>query len=94
LWAINKIFHYWRGIDGMGEGDFDLLLFIGSFTGVIGCWFSVTLASILGSVVGLIYMVETNNGTDHSFHTSKIPFGPFLAGGALLFVFLFQFFLA
>lgn len=89
LFIINGIFKYWRNIDGIGEGDFELLLCIGSFTGVIGCWFSVTIGSILGALYGIISIIcMQQNKTSLSLQTTKIPFGPFLALGALIFVFL------
>ncbi len=97
LWSINYIFRSLRNQNGIGEGDFDLMLFIGSFTGIIGCWISITLGSMIGSLYGIstIFLSQHN----HSFHNIKIPFGPFLAFGALLFVLaqkhiLFQLFLA
>lgn len=104
LFIINSIFKYWRNVNGIGEGDFDLLLFIGSFTGVIGCWFSLTIGSILGSLYGIYCIISAQqNKTFLSMQTTKIPFGPFLALGAIIFVFMhhspffsryFNFFLA
>jgi leader peptidase (prepilin peptidase)/N-methyltransferase len=89
LFIINKIFKYLRNIDGIGEGDFDLLLFIGSFTGIIGCWISITIGSILGSLYGLsfLFFADQNKNFENSLKNSKIPFGPFLALGALIFTF-------
>lgn len=100
LFIINRIFKYVRNIDGIGEGDFDLLLFIGSFTGIIGCWTSITLGSILGSLYGIasLFFTQRNESSQFSIQTTKIPFGPFLAFGAIIFVLMqktvFLFFLA
>jgi leader peptidase (prepilin peptidase)/N-methyltransferase len=92
LCTINRIFRRLRNIDGIGEGDFDLILFIGSFTGIIGCWISITIGSMLGSLYGLFTLLTSDNNTtlDYSLQTAKIPFGPFLAFGALLFTFIQQ----
>ena len=87
LFTINYIFKRLRNIDGIGEGDFDLLLFIGSFTGIIGCWMSITIGSILGSFYGIISLIFTQNNKV-SIATTKIPFGPFLALGAIIFIFV------
>jgi len=89
LLIINYIFKYIRNIDGIGEGDFELLAFIGSFTGIIGCWMSITIGSLLGSLYGMLclFFVHSDNRT-HFVQTRKIPFGPFLAFGALIFVFM------
>lgn len=97
LFSINRIFKWWRNIDGIGEGDFDLLLFIGSFTGIIGCWASITLGSILGSFYGItsLFFIQSHETSQLSLQT-KIPFGPFLACGGIIFVLIqksiFQFF--
>jgi leader peptidase (prepilin peptidase)/N-methyltransferase len=99
LFIINRLFKWWRNIDGIGEGDFDLLLFIGSFTGIIGCWASITLGSILGSLYGItsLFFTQSDEISQLSLQT-KVPFGPFLACGAIIFVLMqksiFFFFLA
>jgi leader peptidase (prepilin peptidase) / N-methyltransferase len=97
LFSINYIFRSLRNQNGIGQGDFDLMLLIGSFTGILGCWISITLGSMIGSLYGISTIFLSKNY--HSFHNIKIPFGPFLALGALLFVLaqkqiLFHLFLA
>jgi prepilin signal peptidase PulO-like enzyme (type II secretory pathway) len=88
LYIINKIFKYMRNIDGIGEGDFDLLLLIGSFTGILGCWASITIGSILGSLYGLsLLLSQHNKNFTATMQHTKVPFGTFLALGALLFTF-------
>jgi len=87
LYTINALFKHLRNIDGIGEGDFDLILFIGSFTGIIGCWISITIGSMLGSIGGLSYLLLSQQSVHkENIQHTKIPFGPFLAFGALLFV--------
>ncbi len=80
-WLLAYIFLLLTGKQGMGVGDFELLAFIGSFLGVCGCWMSLVLGSILGSLYALIQVIAGRAGRD-----TKVPFGPFLAFGALLFV--------
>jgi len=84
LFALSYICKILTGKECIGEGDADLLAFIGSFTGIIGCWISLTIGSGIGSILGIAYLVYSgkNQGT-------KIPFGPFLAIGAIIYV-LFQ----
>lgn len=67
---------------GMGQGDSELLAFIGSFIGMSGWWISLIVGSLLGSLFGLVYMLYTRQK-----HSVKIPFGPFLAFGAIIYVF-------
>lgn len=85
LWVIATLFAYCMGKEGMGQGDLDLLAFIGAFTGPCGCWVSILIGSIAGSLIGLCYLAAVR-----PLHSIKIPFGPFLAFGALVFVFLKQ----
>lgn len=92
LTSINTFFKYLRGIDGIGEGDFDLMFFIGSFTGIVGCWMSITIGSMLGSLYGLlILLLSHSNNNERALQHTKIPFGPFLALGAILFIFTQQY---
>lgn len=80
LLAIASLFRWITKKDGMGQGDLELLAFIGSFTGIIGCWMSLLIGSILGTLYGLLC-------TPLSKKTSvKIPFGPFLSFGAISYV--------
>jgi len=81
LLIINYIFKRFTQRDGIGEGDFDLLCLIGSFTGVIGLWASVTIGSAIGSLYGLLFLT-------YNRYSTKIPFGPFLAFGALCYIFI------
>ena len=70
---------------GMGGGDIKMMAMIGAFSG----WKSVLLTtfagSLLGSVVGISLMVFKGKG-----RKTKIPFGPFLAIGAIISLFYGQ----
>lgn len=83
LWSIANLFTWITGKQGMGEGDFDLMALIGAFTGVLGAWASLLIGSLLGSACGLLFLLH--KGTFD--RNVKIPFGPFLATGAMLYVF-------
>jgi len=82
LWVIAYLFKRITHKDGLGVGDMELLAMIGSFLGPIGIWFSVMIGSLSGLAIGGFYLVCA--GKDRS---TRIPFGPFLALGALLFFF-------
>jgi len=84
LWLIAYIFKKLTHKEGLGIGDMELLAMIGAFIGPMGVWFSIMIGSISGLVIGLLYLMLT--GQDRS---TRIPFGPFLALGAL-FYFFFQ----
>lgn len=83
LYGINKLFYFIKKQDGLGQGDLDLMAFIGAYTGLLGCWFSILFGSVIGTISAIIFMF---------FYKKRInvfPFGPFLCLGAMLFV-LFQ----
>jgi len=84
LFLINKITWLIAKKDGLGQGDIDLLAMIGAFSGIYGVWLSLMIGSILGSIIGitLIYSGKSKLQT-------KLPFGPFLAIGAIVYI-LFQ----
>jgi leader peptidase (prepilin peptidase) / N-methyltransferase len=67
---------------GMGGGDIKMMAMVGGLTG----WKSVLLTTFAGSVAGSVFgiglMLLKGKG-----RKTKIPFGPFLAGGALVAVF-------
>ena len=81
LWLMANAFLLITGKHGMGQGDLELLAFIGSFIGVFGIWATLLLSTIIGSLIGLLYIKLARQS-----HTVKIPFGPFLALGAMLYV--------
>lgn len=81
FYAIAQAFYWFTGREGMGQGDLDLIAFIGAFTGLMGVWMTILIGSILGSVSSAIYLLAS--GQERSTH---IPFGPFLAFGAICYV--------
>ena len=70
------------GKDGMGGGDIKLLAMIGAFLGWQGVLFTIMCASFIGTVIGLALMIRAGKGMKLA-----IPFGPFLASGAIFYLF-------
>jgi leader peptidase (prepilin peptidase)/N-methyltransferase len=66
---------------GMGGGDIKLIAMIGAFLGLQGGLFTIFASALLGSVVGLTLMLLGKRG-----RKDKVPFGPFLSFGAILFM--------
>ncbi|MGI8820887.1 MAG: prepilin peptidase [Chthoniobacterales bacterium] len=64
--------------EAMGRGDLKFLACIGAFLGWRAVLFSVFAGSLLGSVVGLGTILLGKR-----VWSAKLPFGPYLAGGAL-----------
>jgi len=80
-YIFSKIFQWITDREGMGTGDFELLAFIGSFTGLAGSWMSLVMGSLIGSLYGISQFIM-----GRADRATKIPFGPFLALGAIIFV--------
>jgi len=68
--------------EAMGLGDVFFIAMIGAFTGWKGVVFTIFAASILGSIFALVPRLFGK-----AEWTAKIPFGPYLAGGAVIWVF-------
>ncbi len=68
--------------EAMGFGDVLFLMMIGAFTGWQSVLFTVLAASVLGTVFAVVHRV-----TGRAEWGAKIPFGPYLAMGAMLWVF-------
>lgn len=68
--------------EAMGRGDLKFLACIGAFLGWRAVLFSIFAGSLLGSVVGIAAMLIGKR-----VWSAKLPFGPYLAGGALVWMF-------
>jgi len=68
--------------EAMGRGDLKFLAAIGAFLGWRAVLFSLFAGSLLGSVIGLVTLV-----VGKPVWSAKLPFGPYLAFGALAWMF-------
>ena len=68
--------------EAMGRGDLKFLGAIGAFLGWRAVLFSLFAGSLLGSIVGLVTLVVGKR-----VWSAKLPFGPYLAFGALTWMF-------
>lgn len=65
--------------EGLGGGDIKLLGMIGAWLGIESILPVIILSSAIGSIVGISVMI-----LNKSDFKAEIPFGPFLAGAALV----------
>ncbi len=72
-----------RRQEGMGVGDIKLLAMIGAAIGVKGVFFTIFSGSLLGTFAGITMIMVSR----HSNSGLKIPFGPYLSMGAVLYIF-------
>jgi leader peptidase (prepilin peptidase)/N-methyltransferase len=68
--------------EGMGGGDIKLLAMIGALIGWKGVFFTIFVSSAVGTVSGMVIMLLTRQGMKLA-----VPFGPFLAVGAISYIF-------
>jgi len=68
--------------EAMGRGDLKFLAAIGAFLGWRAVLFSIFAGSVVGSLVGLFTLILGKR-----VWSAKLPFGPYLAFGALVWMF-------
>jgi leader peptidase (prepilin peptidase)/N-methyltransferase len=78
-------YQWLTGKEGMGGGDIKLLAMMGAFLGWKAVPFIIFSSSLIGSVVGISIMLLQKKDSKLA-----IPFGPYLAFGALLYIFYGQ----
>ena len=78
LFAIAEAWYRLRGIEGLGMGDVKMLAMIGAFLGWKLMLLTLVLSSFAGSVIG-VGVIALGRGS----MKSALPFGTFLAVGAL-----------
>ena len=83
LWIVAQLYYMLTRKEGMGGGDIKLLAMMGAIIGWKGVLFTIFMASAVGTVVGMLVMLKTRTSMK-----LKVPFGPFLAIGAIAYIFL------
>jgi leader peptidase (prepilin peptidase)/N-methyltransferase len=79
LWLTGELYQKIRHKEGLGFGDVKMVAAIGAFLGLHNTLLTLIAGSLLGSVVGLIYILATRK--DHKSY--PLPFGTFLGIGAI-----------
>ncbi|CBW73855.1 Type 4 prepilin peptidase pilD [Mycetohabitans rhizoxinica HKI 454] len=82
LWAVYWLFKLVRGAEGIGYGDFKLFAAIGAWFGWSPLLQVILVASVCGAIVGLGATLAKRMRLEE-----PLPFGPFLAGAAVLTLF-------
>ena len=80
LWVTGELFYRLRGKEGLGFGDVKMIGAIGAFLGLRGALMTLIVGSLLGSLIGLVFILMTKK--DHSSY--ELPFGSFLGIAALV----------
>ncbi len=82
LWLVAEAYFRLRGREGMGLGDVKMMLMAGAFLGLKRTLLTILAGSVLGSVLGLAFMLAKRKGSDY-----ELPFGTFLGMAAVLVMF-------
>ena len=82
LYLIAWSYHLLTKKEGMGGGDIKLLAMIGAVVGWKGVLFTIFVASLVGTVSGVLIMLRQKQGLKLA-----VPFGPFLSIGAISYIF-------
>lgn len=80
LWGVGAVFSKLFKKEAMGFGDVKLIGAVGAFFGPWAVLFTLIVSSIVGSVVGLVLIAR---GRAKLGGFTAVPYGPFLALGAL-----------
>lgn len=83
LYLVAWVYQALTGKEGMGGGDIKLLAMIGALLGWEGVVFTIFIGSAAGTLAGFALMA----GQRLLDMKLRIPFGPFLALGAVVYVF-------
>lgn len=82
LYLVALLFEVLMKKEGMGGGDIKLLAMIGAWLGWKAVLFVILASSLAGSILGSIMLLLAKKGL-----RTQIPFGPYLALGAILYIF-------
>ena len=82
LFLIGWLWEKIRKVEAMGGGDVKFMGMVGSFLGWKGAYLTIMLGALSGSIVGVALIALKKHQAD-----KVIPFGPYLALGALLSLF-------
>ncbi len=72
LWSVYWLFKLATGKEGMGHGDFKLIAALGAWLGALSLPVIILLSSLVGTVIGLIYLAIRKE-------SAPFAFGPYIA---------------
>jgi leader peptidase (prepilin peptidase)/N-methyltransferase len=79
LWLGGWVYEKVRHREGLGLGDVKLIAMIGAFLGIRGALLTLLAGSLLGSVIGITWIVIARKDAA----TFQLPFGTFLGAAAI-----------
>lgn len=82
FWILQHAYRLLRGEEGLGSGDVKLMLMLGAMVGLRGLPLTILIASATSAVGCAFYVFRAPKDEKNL----RIPFGPFLSLGAMLYV--------
>lgn len=79
LWFVGFLYEKFRDREGLGFGDVKMIAMIGAFLGLQGALLTLIISSVLGSIIGLLFIYTTGKNAS----TYELPFGTFLGVSCL-----------
>jgi leader peptidase (prepilin peptidase)/N-methyltransferase len=83
FWAIARVYRRARGVEGLGQGDWKLAAMLGAFLGWERMLLTILIASIAGTVIGLLLIALRRRTAQH-----PLPLGTFLGLAGILVLFV------
>ncbi len=83
LWLVGTAYLRLRGREGLGFGDVKMMLLVGAFLGLKRTFLTVLFGSLLGSMVGILFIKLARKDA----RNYELPFGSFLGLAAMLVTF-------
>lgn len=80
IWLVGELYYRVRRREGLGLGDVKMVAMVATFLGLQGALLTLIVGSLLGGIVGLIYILLTGKNAS----TYELPFGSFLGLAALI----------
>lgn len=81
LWLVSAGYRGLTRREGLGLGDVKLMALIGAVIGWPGAVFTIFSGAVYGAAAGAVAMIHSGRGMK-----TAIPFGPFLAAGAMTYL--------
>lgn len=82
FWVLQQCYRLWRKEEGLGTGDVKLMYMIGAMVGITGLPLTILTAAATSGVASAYFMLKPGG----EGMKTRIPFGPFLSLGCLLYV--------